>query len=87
MMRRAVLSDTPSARATSLGLRAASFNGRFRDERLNMEWFRTRAEAVILIESWRRHYNEIRPHSSIDYLTPNEFRTKNLTTHGEALLS
>jgi putative transposase len=63
-----------------------SFNGRFRDECLNMEWFRTRAEAVILIEAWRRHYNEIRPHSSIDYLTPNEFRTKNLTTHGEALL-
>lgn len=64
-----------------------SFNGRFRDECLNMEWFRTRAEAVILIESWRRHYNEIRPHSSIDYLTPNEFRTKILATHGEALLS
>lgn len=64
-----------------------SFNGRFRDECLNMEWFRTRTEAAILIESWRRHYNEVRPHSSIDYLTPNEFRTKNLTTHGEALLS
>lgn len=67
-----------------------SFNGRFRDECLNMEWFRTRAEAVILIEAWRRHYNEVRPHSSIDYLTPNEFKTKTrtpLTTHGAALLT
>jgi putative transposase len=64
-----------------------SFNGRFRDECLNMEWFRTRAEAAILIESWRRHYNEVRPHSSIDYMTPNEFKKQNLTTHGEAFLS
>jgi putative transposase len=64
-----------------------SFNGRFRDECLNMEWFRTRAEAAILIEQWRRHYNEVRPHSRLGYLTPNEFMTKARTTHGEALLS
>jgi putative transposase len=32
-----------------------SFNGKLRDECLNMEWFRTRAEAVVLIEAWRRH--------------------------------
>jgi putative transposase len=51
-----------------------SFNGRFRDECLNQEWFRTRAEAVAIIESWRRHYNDVRPHSSLGYLTPNEFR-------------
>ncbi len=57
-----------------------SFNGRFRDECLNMEWFRTRAEAAILIESWRRHYNEVRPHSSLSYLTPYEFKRKQLTT-------
>ena len=53
-----------------------SFNGKFRDECLNMEWFRTRAEATVLIEAWRRHYNGVRPHSSLGYLTPEEFKTK-----------
>ena len=38
---------------------AESFNGKFRDEFLSMEWFRCRAEAKVLIESWRRHYNEV----------------------------
>jgi putative transposase len=52
---------------------AESFNGKFRDECLNLEWFRSRAEAKVIIESWRRHYNEVRPHSSLDYLTPSEF--------------
>src|SRR5437764_13065332 len=50
-----------------------SFNGKFRDECLSLEWFRSRAEAKVIIETWRRHYNEVRPHSSLDYLTPNEF--------------
>jgi len=50
-----------------------SFNGKFRDECLSLEWFRSRAEAKVIIEAWRRHYNEVRPHSSLDYLTPNEF--------------
>lgn len=53
-----------------------SFNGKFRDECLNGEWFRTRAEATILIEPWRRHYNEVRPHSSLGDQTPEEFKTK-----------
>jgi putative transposase len=53
-----------------------SFNGRFRDECLSMEWFRCRAEAAVVIETWRRHYNEVRPHSSLGYLTPNEFKRK-----------
>ena len=52
---------------------AESFNGKFRDECLNLEWFRSRAEAKVIIETWRRHYNEVRPHSSLGYLTPNEF--------------
>lgn len=51
-----------------------SFNGRFRDECLSMEWFRTRQEAVALIETWRRHYNEVRPHSSLAYRTPAAFK-------------
>jgi putative transposase len=50
-----------------------SFNGKFRDECLSLEWFRSRAEAKVIIETWRRHYNEVRPHSNLGYLTPNEF--------------
>ena len=50
-----------------------SFNGKFRDECLSLEWFRSRAEAKVVIESWRKHYNEVRPHSSLGYLTPNQF--------------
>ena len=64
-----------------------SFNGRLRDECLNMEWFRTRAEAVVTIETWRRHYNEVRPHSSLRYLTPLEFKSsmQNQSPHGGAI--
>jgi putative transposase len=50
-----------------------SFNGKFRDECLNLEWFRSRAEAKVVIETWRRGYNRERPHSSLGYLTPCEF--------------
>jgi putative transposase len=42
-----------------------SFNGKFRDECLNLEWFRNRLEAKVGIERWRRHYNEERPHMSL----------------------
>ena len=58
-----------------------SFNGKFRDECLNVEWFRTRPEATIVIEQWRRHYNDVRPHSSLGYLTPQEFREQNERQH------
>ena len=51
-----------------------SFNGKFRDECLSIEWFRSRREAAVLIEAWRNHYNEVRPHSSLQYLTPAEFK-------------
>jgi len=51
-----------------------SFNGRFRDECLSLEWFRSRREAKVIIENWRRHYNVVQPHSRLDYLTPLEFR-------------
>lgn len=50
-----------------------SFNGKFRDECLSLEWFRSRAEAKVVIEGWRRHYNEVRPHSSLGYMTPAAF--------------
>lgn len=51
-----------------------SFNGKFCDECLAMEWFRNRIEAKIVIEDWRVHYNDVRPHSSLQYMTPAEFR-------------
>ena len=50
-----------------------SFNGKFRDECLSLEWFRSRAEAKVVIESWRQHYNDVRPHSSLGYRTPAAF--------------
>jgi putative transposase len=52
-----------------------SFNGRLRDECLNVEWFSNLAEARVVIESWRLHYNNERPHSSLEYRTPGEFFT------------
>jgi putative transposase len=63
-----------------------SFNGKFRDECLNMEWFRNRVEARVLIEIWRRHYNQVRPHSSLDYRTPTEFRKHHESTQQGAIL-
>jgi putative transposase len=47
-----------------------SFNGKFRDELLACEVFNTLAEAKILIEQWRIHYNTARPHSSLGYRAP-----------------
>ena len=47
-----------------------SFNARLRDELLNGEIFYTLREAQIIIESWRRHYNTVRPHASIGYRAP-----------------
>ena len=47
-----------------------SFNARLRDELLDGEIFYTLREAQIVIESWRRHYNTIRPHASLGYKPP-----------------
>ena len=47
-----------------------SFNGKLRDELLNREVFNTLAEAKILIEMWRKDYNETRPHSALGYRPP-----------------
>lgn len=64
-----------------------SFNGKFRDECLSMEWFRHRVEAKVVIEQWRRHYNEVRPHSSLGNQTPAAFKKSCLsTTEPEAVL-
>jgi putative transposase len=58
-----------------------SFNGKFRDECLSLEWFRTRREAKIVIESWRQHYNGVRPHMSPSYLTLIEFKQQDRSIH------
>ena len=50
-----------------------SFNGKFRDECLNEHWFLTLQEAQLVIEAWRRGYNEKRTHSTIGDVTPQEF--------------
>src|SRR4051812_38359538 len=47
-----------------------SFNARLRDELLDGEIFYTLREAQIVIESWRRHYNAVRPHASLGYQAP-----------------
>lgn len=51
-----------------------SFNGKFRDECLNLNWFRHLGDARHKIEAWRIDYNLRRPHSSLAYRTPAEFR-------------
>lgn len=64
-----------------------SFNGKLRNELLNGEIFTTLLEAKVLIENWRREYNEIRPHSSLGYRPPAprvimpEYRQLNTTLH------
>lgn len=53
-----------------------SFNSRFREECLNEHSFGDLAEAKKRIESWRRFYNEKRPHTAIEFKTPNEFEAE-----------
>jgi putative transposase len=47
-----------------------SFNGKMRDELLNRELFTTLEEAKVLIEQWRKEYNQVRPHSARNYQPP-----------------
>ena len=49
-----------------------SFNGSFRDECLNVNWFLSMDDAAEKIEAWREEYNSFRPHSSLNDLTPNQ---------------
>lgn len=63
-----------------------SFNGGLRDECLTLEWFRNVAVAKVVIELWRRQYNEQRPHSSLGYQTPVKFRQAYDCQQGQAAL-
>ena len=51
-----------------------SFNGRLRDERLNTQLFLSLDDAQRQLETWRRDYNAVRPHSALGDRTPNEVR-------------
>ena len=53
-----------------------SFNGSFRDECLNVNWFLSLEDARDKIEAWRQDYNCFRPHSSLGNMTPSEFAEK-----------
>jgi len=53
-----------------------SFKGSFRDECLNTNWFLSLRDAREKISSWRKDYNSFRPHSSLENMTPDEFREK-----------
>ena len=64
-----------------------SFNGRLREECLNAGWFVNLADARAKIETWRQEYNTDRPHSSLDYRTPEEFaKTCSELTSGMAAI-
>lgn len=53
-----------------------SFNGSFREECLNCHWFMSLTDAQDKIEQWRQEYNFERPHTSLENLTPNEYKLK-----------
>jgi putative transposase len=53
-----------------------SFNGSFRDECLNVNWFLSMEDAREKIEKWREEYNRFRPHSALGDLTPQQFVDK-----------
>ena len=57
---------------------AESFNGRLRDECLNTNWFINLKHAREIIEDWRKDYNEVRPHSSLNHRTPLEYAYKTI---------
>ncbi len=62
-----------------------SFNGKFRDECLNENWFTGLQEACDITEQWRVHYNTDRPHSSLNYSTPAEVKQRWLKRSLEAV--
>jgi putative transposase len=64
-----------------------SFHGRLRDECLNTSWFRTLGDVRQKLADWRQEYNCERPHSSLDYRTPDEFKRACDESRAMALLS
>jgi putative transposase len=62
-----------------------SLNGKIRDELLNMHSFATIFEARRSAEAWRADYNDVRPHSALDLLTPREFADRFKINHPSQL--
>lgn len=60
-----------------------SFNGSFRDECLNVNWFLSLNDAKTKIEAWRKDYNEYRPHSSLGNKTPSDFAISEAKSRAE----
>ena len=58
-----------------------SFNGKFRDECLNLNWFKDLKEARRIIEAWKDDYNHHRPHSALNQMTPMEYKKQFILTH------
>lgn len=63
--------------------RVESFHARLREECLNLSWFQNLFDARRKITEWRKEYNEVRPHSSLGYLTPNEYAARKTTSYGK----
>jgi putative transposase len=63
--------------------RVESFHARLREECLNVSWFQNLFDAKRKIAVWRTEYNEERPHSSLGYLTPNEFAAREIASYGK----
>jgi len=62
-----------------------SFNGRFRDECLNEHWFTSLQHAQVVIEAWRREYNEERPKKSLGGLTPSAYAEQLVVKHDKVI--
>jgi putative transposase len=61
-----------------------SFNGKFRDECLNEQWFDSLPQARVAISTWRQDYNEVRPHSSLGRIPPAKFAELHRQRAGDA---
>ena len=61
-----------------------SFNGKFRDEHLNEQWFETLHQARVAAAIWRQDYNEVRPHSSLGRIAPAMFAQQHRQRAGDA---
>jgi putative transposase len=80
---RVQLDFTRPGKPTDNGL-CESFNGRLRDECLNVNEFETIEQAREKIEAWRADYNERRPHGALGHLTPSEFAQSGQKQHLQA---
>ena len=62
-----------------------SFNGRFREECLNVHWFQSMEDAITKIEGWRQDYNENHPHRALNGLSPDEYARRAITEAATSL--